>query len=202
MSRQATRRAIGGYIPCGGTSTILLRKKGSPMAKKSKKPAAKAKPAKKSVTKKPVQKAPATKAAVKKPAAPAKLVGMHPVTTGQGPSALEVGKDMVSMFNRGQLAEIEAKYWSSEIASIEGLGVNMGWFGRKAVEEKNAGWMADHVIHGAAAEGPFVGSSGFAIRFKMDIETKSTGKREIIDEIGVYQIQNGKIVREEFMYGV
>jgi len=106
------------------------------------------------------------------------------------------------MFNRGQLSEIEAKYWSPDIASIEGLGVNLGWFGRKAVEEKNAGWMADHVLHGAAAEGPFVGSTGFAIRFKMDVETKSTGKREIMDEIGVYQIKDGKIVREEFMYAV
>ncbi len=172
------------------------------MAKKSKKPAAKAKPAKKAAAKKPAKKSPGKSPAGKKSATPAKLTGMHPVTTGGGPSALEVGKDMVSMFNRGQLSEIEAKYWSPDIASIEGLGVNLGWFGRKAVEEKNAGWMADHVLHGAAAEGPFVGSSGFAIRFKMDVETKSTGKREIMDEIGVYQIKDGKIVREEFMYGV
>lgn len=175
------------------------------MAKKSKKPAAKAKPAKKTLTKKPAKKTPAKKSAAKaaaKTTAPAKLTGTHPVTTGNGPSALEVGKDIVSMFNRGQMAEIEGKYWSPDVASIEGLGVNLGWFGQKAVREKNAGWMADHVIHGAAAEGPFVGSSGFAIRFKMDVETKSTGKREMMDEVGVYQLHNGKIVREEFMYGV
>lgn len=171
------------------------------MAKKSKKPAAKAKPAKKPPAKKPAKKTLAKKPAAK-PAAPAKLTGMHPVTTGNGPSALDVGKDIVSMFNRGQMAEIEAKYWSPDVASIEGLGVNLGWFGQKAVREKNEGWMKDHVIHGAAAEGPFVGSSGFAIRFKMDVETKSTGKREMMDEVGVYQLHNGKIVREEFMYGV
>lgn len=170
------------------------------MAKKSKKPAPKAKPTKKTITKKPAKKSTPKKPAAK--SAPAKLVGVHPVTTGGGPSALDVGKDIVSMFNRGQLAEIEAKYWSPDVASIEGLGVGMGWFGQKAVREKNEGWMKDHVIHGGAAEGPFVGSSGFAIRFKMDVETKSTGKREMMDEVGVYQIHNGKIVREEFMYGV
>jgi hypothetical protein len=36
----------------------------------------------------------------------------------------------------------------------------------------------------------------------MDVETKSTGKRETMNEVGVYTVQNGKIIREEFMYGV
>jgi hypothetical protein len=33
----------------------------------------------------------------------------------------------------------------------------------------------------------------------MDVETKSTGAREWMEEIGVYTVKDGKIVREEFM---
>ena len=35
----------------------------------------------------------------------------------------------------------------------------------------------------------------------MDVEDTTNGSRVLMEEVGVYQIQNGKIVREEFMYG-
>lgn len=123
-----------------------------------------------------------------------------PVTTGKGPAPAEIGADLIAMFNKGQFKEIEAKYWSKDIESVEGVGVAMAWRGRKAVDAKNAWWMSDHVLHGASAEGPFVGASGFAVRFRMDVETKSTGQRQNMDEVGVYTVEKGKIVREEFMY--
>jgi SnoaL-like domain len=168
------------------------------MAKKIAKKAAK-KAGKASASKKPAAKA-APKAAKK----PAGKSGASPaykaVNTGKGPSPLEVGAALVSMFNKGQFKEIEDQFWSPQIVSVEGFGVGMGWHGRKSVEAKNAQWMSTHTIHGGSAEGPFVGSSGFAVRFRMDVEDTATGKREMMDEIGVYTVQNGKIVREEFMY--
>ncbi|MFM9997130.1 MAG: SnoaL-like domain-containing protein [Phycisphaerales bacterium] len=123
-----------------------------------------------------------------------------PVSTGKGATPAQIGADLIAMFNKGQFKEIEAKYWSPDIESVEGVGVAMAWRGRKAVDAKNAWWMSDHVLHGASAEGPFVGASGFAVRFRMDVETKSTGQRQNMDEVGVYTVEKGKIVREEFMY--
>jgi hypothetical protein len=115
---------------------------------------------------------------------------------------LEIGAQLVAMFNQGQFTEIEDKFWNKkEIASIEGVGVGLAWIGVKAVRAKNEQWMADHEIHGGSAEGPYVGSTGFAVRFKMDVTTKSTDERAIMDEIGVYTVEDGKIVCEEFMYG-
>lgn len=128
--------------------------------------------------------------------------GPFNVSTGRGPSPLEIGTDLVAMFNQGLLKEIEDKYWSPQIESVEGFGVHMGWRGRQAVEGKNNWWMEDHVMHGGSAEGPYVGSTGFAVRFRLDVETKSTGKREWMEEVGVYTIKDGKIIREEFMYSV
>lgn len=140
----------------------------------------------------------AQRKAKKKPKTPAP----KPVTTGKGASPLEVGKGLVEMFNDGRWREIEEAFWSPKVVSVEGLGVSLAWEGRKAVRAKNSDWTAAHTIHGAKAEGPFVGASGFAVRFSIDVEEKAGGKRQVMNEVGVYTLKNGKIVREEFMYGV
>lgn len=124
-----------------------------------------------------------------------------PVKTGKGASPAEVGDEFVSLFNSGAIGEIENRLWSPKVVSVEGGNVSMGWHGRKAVRAKNDEWMATHTIHSARAEGPFVGASGFAVTFRMDVEDSSTGRRNGMQEIGVYTVERGKIVREEFMYG-
>lgn len=171
------------------------------MAKKTSKKAA-SKSSKK-MTAKPAGKKPAAKGKSAKPAKKDPHAPV-PVSTGKGPSAADIGRDLVAHFNAGKNdAELWAKHFNFKaLESIEGLGVGMKWVGGKAVEAKNQWWISDHVVHGARAEGPFVGSTGFAVRFTMDVETKSTGTRETMNEVGVYTVQNGKIIREEFMYGV
>lgn len=161
--------------------------------KKTAKKAAKTKPAKKPARK------PAKKAAAGKTGGMPR--DMRKVSTGSGASAGEVGRTLVEMFNKGLFKEIEQKFWSPAIVSCEGEGVGLEWVGRKAVTRKNEDWCAANRIHGASAEGPYVGSSGFAVRFRMDVECVTDGKRTIMEEVGVYTVKNGKIVREEFMYG-
>lgn len=173
------------------------------MAKKAakKKPASR-KPAPKAAKKAPASRAPA-RAKPKSPRKPATRPVANPsaVTTGRGPTPAEIGTDLVARFNRGELREIETKWHSPDLVSVEGVGVAMAWSGRKAVEQKNEEWMATHRLHGASAEGPFLGASGFAVKFAMDVEDTSTNQRVMMEEVGVYTVQNGKIVREEFMYG-
>lgn len=160
---------------------MATKKKGKKKADK-----AKAKPDKKS----------------KKAGSPKASKGAAPkqVKTGKGATPLEVGSDLVKLVRAGQGDEVYTKWWAPGVVSVEGLGMSMEWSGRKSVLQKNATWEADHVVHGAEVEGPFVGATGFTVRFKMDIETKSTGQRETMEEVGVYTVKNGKIVREEFMY--
>ncbi|MBM4265505.1 MAG: nuclear transport factor 2 family protein [Deltaproteobacteria bacterium] len=146
-------------------------------------------------------KAKSDKKAKKKAGSPkAKSAAPKQVKTGKGASPLEVGNDLVKLVRSGKGDEVYAKWWAPGVVSVEGLGMSMEWSGRKSVLQKNATWEADHVVHGAEVEGPFVGATGFSVRFKMGIETKSTGQRESMEEIGVYTVKNGKIVREEFMY--
>lgn len=170
------------------------------MAKKTSK-----KPASKPAAKKGGKPAPKTGKPALKAAKPAKKSGggggEYKVTTGSGPGPDKIGADLVALFNRAKFREIEEKWWAPGIESVEGHGTNKGWRGRAAVEGKNAWWTSMNTIRGASAEGPFLGASGFAVKFHMDIEEKGTLKRWIMDEVGVYTVQNGKIIREEFMYG-
>lgn len=180
-----------------------MAKKKSKAVKKSApaKPAAKAP---KAAAKKPVSKAaakpakkPASKAAPKASKKHANLDPV-PVSTGKGMGPDEVGGALVAMFNAGKLAEIENNFWSPEIISCEG-SAKLEWRGRPAVEAKNNWWLSENEILGATAEGPFVGATSFAVRFKMQVRAKASGTVSNFEEVGVYTVHNGKIVREEFM---
>ncbi|MBX3388143.1 MAG: hypothetical protein KF691_01665 [Phycisphaeraceae bacterium] len=159
------------------------------MAKKSKKPAKKA--SKRGGSK-------AKSSAKKKTSNKQDSMAPQNIKTGSGMSPMEVGSKLVADFNSGKMHLNDM--WSPSIVSIEGFGVSQAWRGRKAVDAKNEWWASDHVVHGASAEGPFVGATGFAVKFIIDVETKSSAKRETMTEVGVYTVKNGKIVQEEFMY--
>lgn len=122
------------------------------------------------------------------------------VSTGAGATPMELGSQLVASFNQGKGDQWIAKVWSPSIESIEGVGVQMGWRGVPAVVAKGEQWMSEHTIHGASAEGPYVGATGFSVKLRMDVEVKATGERRMMEEIGVYTVKNGKIIREEFMY--
>lgn len=162
--------------------------------------------ARRGATKKSVKKA-ATKGAKKSAKKSARKGGRgtaapKPVKTGRGAGPAEIGPAVVAAFNAGKPdRELWDRHWSPRVVSVEGIGVNLAWQGRKAMEAKAEMWLGEHTIHGASAEGPYLGASGFAVKFRMDVEEKATGKREVMEEIGVYTVENGKIVREEFMYG-
>ena len=40
------------------------------------------------------------------------------------------------------------------------------------------------------------------VRFKYDVTNKPSGRRMIMDELALYQVKDGKIVREEFFYAM
>lgn len=132
----------------------------------------------------------------------ATLGGPIPVNTGGGASVAEIGAALVAAFNRGEGDRVAGEYWSDSIESVEGHGVNLGWYGREAVEAKNAQWISENRILGGVAEGPFCGSSGFAIKFRIETQSVATGEKRMVDEVGVYSVRDGKIVREEFMYAM
>jgi hypothetical protein len=48
--------------------------------------------------------------------------------------------------------------------------------------------------------GPFVGEDKFAVYYNLDVTFKPTGKRTPMEEMALYEVKDGKIVREQFFY--
>jgi hypothetical protein len=122
------------------------------------------------------------------------------VKTGKGPSPLEVAQSVAALVGEGKLEEVEQRWLAPGIVSVEGLGASLAWSGKKNVLAKYRTWEADHEIHAMDVEGPWVGATGFALKYRIDVSQKSTGQRSHMEEIAVYTVRNGKIVREEFHF--
>ncbi len=126
--------------------------------------------------------------------------GPTPVRTGRGPEPAEVATRVTALLRAGKADEVERDWLSPKIESVEGLGASLAWSGKKSVLAKYRGWEADHEIHEMELEGPWVGATGFCLRFRIDVTEKSTGQRSGMEEIAVYTVRNGRIVREEFHF--
>jgi len=130
----------------------------------------------------------------------AKSLAPKQVKTGKGATPLEVAQAVFALAQAGALHEVEDKWLASGVESVEGVGASLAWKGKKAVLAKYRGWEADHEIHESKVEGPWVGATGFALKYQIDVSQKSTGERTQMEEIAVYTVKNGKIVREEFHF--
>lgn len=128
---------------------------------------------------------------------------VEPISTGSGPSPADIGREFVALFNaRTPDAVIWDKLFAKDFTSVEGHGANVAFHGRKSVEKKNAEWSAANTVHGCAGEGPYAGSTGFAVKFRVDKTENATGKRELMEEMAFYTVRDGKIIREEFFYSM
>lgn len=118
-------------------------------------------------------------------------------------TTLEIGKELVALCKHGKNLEAIDRLYSSDIESVEVIGmpgIEQTQKGVAKIKGKNQWWIDNHEIHGGAVEGPYPHGDRFIVRFKYDVTPKHTGKRMTMDEMGLFTVQNGKIVKEEFFY--
>jgi ketosteroid isomerase-like protein len=116
----------------------------------------------------------------------------------------QVGKQLVTLCSQGKAMDAIQSLYSQDVVSVEATAMPDGtreMKGLAAVKGKSEWWIANHEVHSAKVEGPMVADSHFCVRFTYDITNKPSGNRMVMDELGVYHVKDGKIVREEFFYG-
>lgn len=123
-------------------------------------------------------------------------------------NAVEIGQQLVELCRQGRNMEAISQLYSPDIISVE--ATEMPDYpaevrGVEAVIEKNERWSATTEVHSASVDGPFPHNDRFAVKYHFDITPKTgqfAGQRFEMDEIAVYTVEDGKIVREEFFYNM
>jgi hypothetical protein len=121
---------------------------------------------------------------------------------------MRVGRELVDMCRQGQMLDAIDSFYSPDIVSIEAL--ENPTFPRRiegfdAVRDKSETWDQNNEVHSVEVEGPWPHDDRFIVRFKLDITPKTgpmAGQRMTIDETGLYTVEDGKIVQEEFFYNM
>ena len=113
----------------------------------------------------------------------------------------EVADRLVTLCRQGNIMDAQKELYSKEIESIEPPhAVVKSAKGLEAVTKKGMAF-ADMIEarHGGSVSEPIVEGNHFTIGWQMDVTMKARG-RVNLQEICVYRVNEGKIVREEFFY--
>jgi ketosteroid isomerase-like protein len=115
----------------------------------------------------------------------------------------EIGNRLVELCREGKFTDAVTELYADDIVSME-AGVPPGGSreakGIAAIRGKGEWWVANHEIHSNVVEGPLVAGNFFTVTFQFDVTFKPADKRNMMEEVAVYRVADGKIVYEEFFY--
>ncbi|MEO1252551.1 MAG: nuclear transport factor 2 family protein [Pseudomonadota bacterium] len=118
---------------------------------------------------------------------------------------MTVGSKLVEHCRNGTEAQALQELYAKNAVSVEAadpMDMGLETKGRDAIKAKHDWWYGAFEVHSSEAQGPFFhGDNKFGVIFDADITEKESGERSQMKELGVYTVEGGKIVREEFFYG-
>ena len=119
----------------------------------------------------------------------------------------QVAKRLVELCREGKGQQLQDELYSNDAVSVEMEGMQAPGMptvakGMDAIREKGRQFNAGiEERHGGTVGDPIVMGNWFAVTMTMDATMKGRG-RVNMEEICVYQVKDGKIVREQFFYDV
>ena len=118
----------------------------------------------------------------------------------------EIANAVVEMNRSGEIDALLAKHYSPDCVSVEAYAMDpsMGTEskGMDAIKAKHAWWDGMMEMRDVTISDPMVhGDDRFAVIFGMTAVEKASGNAHAMQEVALYTVADGKIVREEFFYG-
>jgi ketosteroid isomerase-like protein len=120
-------------------------------------------------------------------------------------ATMEIAKRYVALVKEQKNEECLNELFAKDAVSVEAgapPGQERKAVGVDAIRGKSKWWRDNHVVHGAEVDGPYPHDDRFAVRFTFDVTFKPDNKRFTMNEIGLFTIKDGKIVKEEFFYSM
>ncbi len=118
----------------------------------------------------------------------------------------QIAARLVELCRKGDYDKAQQELYADDAASIEPEGLPPGAlgnvFGLDAIREKARQFNERiETMHGSHVGEPVVAGNWFSVAMGMDVTMKGMGRIDM-NEICVYQVRDGKIVREQFFYDV
>ena len=117
-------------------------------------------------------------------------------------NTLEIANQLVEFCRQGKNQEAKVLY-AEHAVSVEAFpppGGQQETRGLAAIRAKGEWWSSNHEIHSSHVAGPWPHGNRFIVGFQFDVTNKPSGQRMKMEEMGLYTVENGKIVREEYFY--
>ena len=113
----------------------------------------------------------------------------------------EIATRLVQLCRKGDWAQAQQELYEDSAESIEPAGAPWGNVqGKAAIQQKAAQWFSSvEEFHGSEISDPLVAGDFFTIRMMNDTTMKGMGRMQF-EEICLYQVRDGKIIKEQFFY--
>ena len=118
-------------------------------------------------------------------------------------STQEVANRWLEMCNQGQFLECVNELYADNIISKEMSGTPDDHVsGKQNVIEKSEKWL-DSVqeFHGGNISDPVIAQNHFTCKMSFDVSFKESG-RQLMEEVCVFEVNDGKIIKEQFFYSI
>jgi len=113
----------------------------------------------------------------------------------------EVANRLVELCSQGNWQQAHDELYSQDATSIEPDGTPWGNVkGMEAIAQKGKEWSKSiEEFHGLEISDPLVAENFFTVRMETDSTMKGMGRMKF-EELALYEVQDGKIVKEQFFY--
>jgi hypothetical protein len=114
---------------------------------------------------------------------------------------IEVAQRLVELCRQGAYETAQSELYAAEAVSIEPEGSPTPTVkGIEAIAAKGKHFAETFEVHGGTVSDAVVAGPFFSLSMAIDATPRAGGPRFKMEEICVYEVRDGKIVREQFFY--
>lgn len=111
----------------------------------------------------------------------------------------QIANRLVALCRKGDFGTCYEELYSPSIQSIEADGSSV--LGLDGIAAKGKEWNSGiETFHGSEIGDPIVSGNYFSLPMSMTLTRKGETESSVFHEICVYQVRDGKVVREQFFY--
>ncbi len=115
----------------------------------------------------------------------------------------EIANELVDGCRNEREAENLDRLYAADAVSVEAIDFGEGReaHGVDAIRAKHDYWNSAFEVLDSKTSDPMPHGDRFAVIFEVRAKNRATGEVSDMREVGLFQVADGKIVREEFFYG-